>query len=163
MSNFVQDPVNGPQLAGSWGIREAFVAVMTTNLPMIFPLLRTLLAPIFGKAFASTGKKSSYKSPAAFQTIGGGPGGSSSYGQNYRRHDPHSALNTNFTLNGSEERIVDNNVKMQDMKTLAVESSVSDDNPQDGIIVSNSVEIMREDRGSNHDSEPRVERVREAW
>ena len=133
---------------------------MTTNLPMIFPLIRTMLAPIFGKAFASTQKKSSYKSPAGFQTIGGGPGGSSSYGQGYNRNGPSSELTTNFTVNGSEEHIVDD-VKMHDMKTPAVES-VSDDNPQDGILVSNSVEVLRENRGGNHDIEPRVERVREA-
>ncbi|EOO02314.1 hypothetical protein UCRPA7_2195 [Phaeoacremonium minimum UCRPA7] len=35
------DPVNGAQLAGEWGTREAFVSVATTNLPMLFPLLRS--------------------------------------------------------------------------------------------------------------------------
>ena len=33
-----QDPVNGAQLAGSWAVRETFIAVVTTNLPMVYPL-----------------------------------------------------------------------------------------------------------------------------
>ncbi|KAL6866266.1 hypothetical protein ACO1O0_002373 [Amphichorda felina] len=36
----VTDPVNGSQLAGSRAVHETFVATVTTNLPMIFPLLK---------------------------------------------------------------------------------------------------------------------------
>ncbi|KAF4867116.1 hypothetical protein CGCSCA2_v000166 [Colletotrichum siamense] len=43
-----QDPVNGASQAGSWAVRETFVAVVTTNVPMIFPLIRRWFSPIFG-------------------------------------------------------------------------------------------------------------------
>ncbi|KJF61196.1 uncharacterized protein CIMG_11576 [Coccidioides immitis RS] len=155
------DPVNGPQLAGTWGVREAFVAVMTTNLPMIFPVIRSLLTPLFGKALASTQKKS-YKSPAGVQTIGGG-GGGSSYSRNRHRREPPDTLTTGLTLNGSEERIVECNIKMQELETFAAPASVSAELPSRGILVSNSVEVLHEDRRSSHNGEHRVERVREAW
>ena len=38
-----QDPINGAQLAGSWAVRETFIAVVTTNLPMVYPLFYMLL------------------------------------------------------------------------------------------------------------------------
>ncbi|KAF3492372.1 uncharacterized protein GIQ15_01889 [Arthroderma uncinatum] len=160
------NPVNGAQLAGAWGVREAFVAVMVTNLPMIFPLIRAMLSPFFGKLF-STQRKSSYKSPG-FQTIGGGTprGGNSSHNRNTSRRQPQSDLTTSFTLNGSNERIVDdnNNVKMQDLKSFASIDPEPNDPPARGIMISNSVEVMHEDRGSTHDEEQqRVEHVREAW
>ncbi|KAJ4396775.1 hypothetical protein N0V93_000997 [Gnomoniopsis smithogilvyi] len=42
----VTDEVNGAQLAGSWAVRETFVAVVTTNLPMLSPLIQTSLRVI---------------------------------------------------------------------------------------------------------------------
>ncbi|KAH7308154.1 hypothetical protein B0I35DRAFT_454010 [Stachybotrys elegans] len=42
----VSDPVNGAQLAGSWAVRETFVAVVTTNLPMLFPHFKRWLSPL---------------------------------------------------------------------------------------------------------------------
>ncbi|KAH0441496.1 hypothetical protein CcaCcLH18_02059 [Colletotrichum camelliae] len=44
----ISDPVNGASQAGSWAVRETFVAVVTTNVPMIFPLVRRWFSPIFG-------------------------------------------------------------------------------------------------------------------
>ncbi|KAJ5012188.1 hypothetical protein K4K57_004626 [Colletotrichum sp. SAR 10_99] len=44
----ISDPVNGASQAGSWAVRETFVAVVTTNVPMIFPLIRRWFSPIFG-------------------------------------------------------------------------------------------------------------------
>ncbi|KAM5478579.1 hypothetical protein McanCB56680_006270 [Microsporum canis] len=159
------NPVHGAQLAGAWGVREAFVAVMVTNLPMIFPLIRAMLTPYFSKLF-STQKKSSYKSPG-FQTIGGTPrGGNSSYNRNNGRRQPQSDLTTSFTLNSSNERIVDNNVKLQDLKTFAsLDQEPNEPPPARGIMISNSVEVMHEDRGNSHDDDQqqRVEHVREAW
>lgn len=37
------DPVNGAQQAGSWAVRETFVAVVIDNLPMIYPLCRQVV------------------------------------------------------------------------------------------------------------------------
>ncbi|KAH8780078.1 hypothetical protein F5883DRAFT_690009 [Diaporthe sp. PMI_573] len=36
----VTDNMNGAQLAGSWAVRETFVAVVTTNLPMLSPVIQ---------------------------------------------------------------------------------------------------------------------------
>ncbi|KAF4808390.1 hypothetical protein CGCSCA5_v012447 [Colletotrichum siamense] len=44
----ISDPVNGASQAGSWAVRETFVAVVTTNVPMVFPLIRRWFSPIFG-------------------------------------------------------------------------------------------------------------------
>ncbi|EGE03729.1 hypothetical protein TEQG_02762 [Trichophyton equinum CBS 127.97] len=161
------NPVHGAQLAGAWGVREAFVAVLVTNLPMIFPLIRVMLSPWFSKLF-STQKKSSYKTPG-LQTIGGTPhGGNSSYNNHNNRskgrRQPQSDITTSFTLNGSDERIM-HDVKMQDLKTFnSIEHEPQEPLPARGIMISNSVEIMHEDRGSLHDEEQqRVENVREVW
>ncbi|KAL2176939.1 uncharacterized protein P884DRAFT_184018, partial [Thermothelomyces heterothallicus CBS 202.75] len=35
----IADPINGAQKAGSWAVRETFVAVVTSNLPMISSLI----------------------------------------------------------------------------------------------------------------------------
>ncbi|KAK2761670.1 hypothetical protein FQN54_001498 [Arachnomyces sp. PD_36] len=156
------DDNHGAELAGAWGIREAFVAVMVTNLPMIFPLIRVLLTPIFGKVLFSTEKKSSYKYPHP-QTIGGGGGGrGSSYIRSDNYRGPPSSVTAGLTLNGSEEHIVDtSNVKMQDMKSYST-TPASGDSPSHGIMISNSVEVMHEDRGSSHDGEERMNQVHEA-
>ncbi|RDW64599.1 hypothetical protein BP6252_10250 [Coleophoma cylindrospora] len=36
----LHDPLRGAQKAGSWAVRETFVAVVVGNLPMIYPLIR---------------------------------------------------------------------------------------------------------------------------
>ncbi|KAF7555274.1 hypothetical protein G7Z17_g2286 [Cylindrodendrum hubeiense] len=48
------NPVRGAQESGNWACRESFVAVVTTNLPMIFPLLRRMLSPILGSFVSET-------------------------------------------------------------------------------------------------------------
>ncbi|KAL0931393.1 uncharacterized protein CTRU02_214128 [Colletotrichum truncatum] len=59
----ISDPVNGAQQAGSWAVRETFVAIVTTNLPMIFPLLRKWFSPVFGtitSTFSRTATRNKY-------------------------------------------------------------------------------------------------------
>ncbi|KAK0614762.1 hypothetical protein B0T14DRAFT_570661 [Immersiella caudata] len=59
--------------AGAWGTREAFVAVIMTNLPMVFPLFKEWLRPILGSSQRTTCKQ--YKTPdGGFRTTGGGGG-----------------------------------------------------------------------------------------
>lgn len=57
----LQDPVNGAQKAGSWAVRETFVAVVTSNLPMISPLIARCFRPIIGslRSLSSSGNKGS--------------------------------------------------------------------------------------------------------
>ncbi|KAI1207526.1 uncharacterized protein F4807DRAFT_452868 [Annulohypoxylon truncatum] len=110
----VTDPVNGAQLAGSWAVRETFVAVITTNLPMVFPLIKTWLSPVFGSLLTtmrSQQKLTDKESKSDLRTFGGG-----SHNTWRRRGGPPTANPiTNITFNESEERMVDD-VKMQDLK-----------------------------------------------
>ncbi|KAI2627578.1 hypothetical protein GGR54DRAFT_652420 [Hypoxylon sp. NC1633] len=110
----VTDPVNGAQLAGSWAVRETFVAVVTTNLPMVFPLIKVWLGPVFGSLMStvrSQQKLTDKESKSDLRTFGGGSH------QSWRRRGGPPTANpiTNITFNESEERMVDE-VKMQDLK-----------------------------------------------
>ncbi|KAI2622725.1 hypothetical protein GGS26DRAFT_242269 [Hypomontagnella submonticulosa] len=110
----VADTVNGAQLAGSWAVRETFVAVITTNLPMVFPLLKMWLTPVFGSLLTtmrSQQKLTDKESKSDLRTFGGGSH------QSWRRRGGPPTANpiTNITFNESEERMVDE-VKMQDLK-----------------------------------------------
>jgi hypothetical protein len=113
----VTDPVNGALLAGSWAVRETFVAVVVTNLPMLFPLFRRWLGPYVGSIGSSLGFGSSRRSR-------GGGGGSSrklptleTFGRGGRRFrkGPRSANPiTDVTYTESEERIVEE-MRMRDL------------------------------------------------
>ena len=100
------DPVNGAQQAGSWAVRETFVAVITSNMPMIFPLFLRWgrLAVSALRSFSSAAGKASGMSrstdpkPGAFRLEdnsrrGAGP--------------PNVHPIPDFTMNSSEEHIVD--------------------------------------------------------
>uniref|UniRef100_A0A0D2Y0K4 Rhodopsin domain-containing protein n=1 Tax=Fusarium oxysporum (strain Fo5176) TaxID=660025 RepID=A0A0D2Y0K4_FUSOF len=131
------DPVNGAELAGAWGTREAFVAVMTTNLPILFPLFRVWLTPIFGSVLRSS-HKTSYQYPSGFQTIGGG--GRSGKSNDPSRRGPPTAnpISANMSFNNSEERIVKAEAHRMD--------DLTDYSASKGIIVSNVVEVIHEDK-----------------
>ncbi|KAL5095349.1 hypothetical protein Trisim1_000123 [Trichoderma cf. simile WF8] len=120
----VLDTANGAQLAGSWAVRETFVAVVTSNLPMLVPLLKTLLGPLIGSILSS--RRSTQKledaTPKDLVTFGGSS-------KSWRGRGPPTANPiTNFTINESEEHIVEN-VNMQDLK---VWSEGHDENQQLG-------------------------------
>jgi hypothetical protein len=135
--------VHGGQLAASWGTRETFVAIVTTNLPMIFPLLKNWLAPFLPSTIGSSNSKA-YKSPGGgFVTIGGGTAGGTS---KQSRSAPHSGRHVSASLtfgNESEERIV----KGEDVILQSMQGATS----QQGkgvIVVTNQVNIISEDRES---------------
>ena len=100
-------------------MRETFVAVVTTNLPMIFPLVKTFLVPIFGSLLTS--KRSTHKldgTPKDTRTFGG------SGGQSWRGRGPPTANPlTNVTFSESEERMVENGIHMHDIKTWSESDS----------------------------------------
>lgn len=52
-----QDPVNGPRQGSAWAVRESFVAVATSNLPMIWGWLQTKLKPFLGSLLSSDHKR----------------------------------------------------------------------------------------------------------
>ncbi|PYH69397.1 uncharacterized protein BO88DRAFT_387446 [Aspergillus vadensis CBS 113365] len=134
------EPNNGASIADEWGTRETFVAVITTNLPMIFHLFRTWLARGFGSAFQSSQR--TYQLPSGgFQNTGGGTtrkrgrGGTSS-------RDP---ITVGLTFTESEERM------MQDIKLQTLEPH---EGPTAGaIMVSNQIEVTHQTRNS-HAREP---------
>ncbi|GFF25103.1 hypothetical protein IFM46972_01284 [Aspergillus udagawae] len=137
------DPVNGAQLAGEWGTRETFVAVVVTNLPMVFHLLRSWLSRLFGTAFGSSQK--TYKLPSGFQTIGGGAG--ESFSRNRRGAPTAHPISANATFSESEERIVDD-VKMNNLEAFGAPGT-GREHPSRGIVVSNQIEITHENRNSH--------------
>ncbi|RFU73934.1 hypothetical protein TARUN_8315 [Trichoderma arundinaceum] len=107
----IMDTDNGAQLAGSWAVRETFVAVITTNLPMIFPLLKWMFAPILGSILTSmrSTQRLEDATPKDFITIGGSS-------KSWRGRGPPTVNPiTNITMNESEERMVED-VRMQDLK-----------------------------------------------
>ncbi|RAH54611.1 hypothetical protein BO85DRAFT_499746 [Aspergillus piperis CBS 112811] len=134
------EPNNGASIADEWGTRETFVAVITTNLPMVFHLFRTWLARGFGSAFQSSQR--TYQLPSGgFQNTGGGTtrkrgrGGTSS-------RDP---ITVGLTFTESEERM------MQDIKLQTLEPHGG---PTAGaIMVSNQIEVTHQTRNS-HAREP---------
>jgi hypothetical protein len=49
-------------LAGSWAVRETFTAVVTTNIPMLFPTFKKAVAPIVSRVGSSLGFSRNSKS-----------------------------------------------------------------------------------------------------
>jgi hypothetical protein len=154
--SFQQDPINGAQLAGSWGTRETFVAVVTTNLPIIFPLLRAWLRPFFGSVLRSSRK--TYKTPTGLRTIGGGIAGNPNSRQ--RRAPTSNTITANLTFTESEERMI-NDVKMQNLKVYAITSSSQEPAPNE-IVISSEIEVTAEDRNAL-DSQHQARSAHEAW
>ncbi|ELR07746.1 hypothetical protein VC83_02962 [Pseudogymnoascus destructans] len=108
----IVDAEHGAELAGRWGTREAFVSVITTNVPMIFPLVRAWLKPLLGSGLFSSHSPS--KNPVGFRTIGGGYGGSNKTGGSRGRNKLGPYAANGLSVSESEERIFQN-VKMQNI------------------------------------------------
>ncbi|KAH6629016.1 hypothetical protein C7974DRAFT_375909 [Boeremia exigua] len=136
------DPVKGGQLAAEWGTRETFVAVVTTNLPMIFHLVKVWLVPYLPSTLKSSSNNKAYKSPGSgFVTIGGG--GASSHARKASRNGTLITANATYD-NGSEERIVkEHDVRMQYLNT----TSGSHKTPG-AIVVSKQVSVTTEEFGN---------------
>ncbi|RQM06198.1 hypothetical protein DH86_00003318 [Scytalidium sp. 3C] len=128
------DPINGGQLAGEWGTREAFVMMITTNLPMIFPLLKSWFRPFFNSLSSS---RDTYTVPTGFRTIGGGDSS-----RNRRKPASTTPISVNLTtFSESKERIVEN-IEIHDAKISA--APVPDEFSAPGIVVSNQVDVTHE-------------------
>ncbi|OAX84488.1 hypothetical protein ACJ72_01159 [Emergomyces africanus] len=111
----VTDPVNGAQSAGSWAVRETFIAVITTNLPMIFPLMKRCSSSVFGSLMTSlrSSKRTGHETPKELRTFGGSSGHNS--GHRRGRGPPTANPIPNTTFSESEERIMED-YKLQDMR-----------------------------------------------
>jgi hypothetical protein len=66
----IKDPVNGAQAAGSWAVRETFVAVVIGNVPMIYSLTRRSLEKVYSMASGSRYGRSSRSDRDGYQHDG---------------------------------------------------------------------------------------------
>ncbi|KAI1754199.1 hypothetical protein F4782DRAFT_46502 [Xylaria castorea] len=149
----IVDPVNGAQLAGEWGTREAFVAVFTTNLPMIFPLFKGWISPILGSSIWSTQKSSSRE---GVQTIGGG---SWSGKRNARGAHGVSMLTTNLSTTGSQEHMVQE-IPLQNLKISG--EPCNRPPASNAVYITNQIDVVHEDVGDHGDNQRR-QRIHENW
>ncbi|KAK2003776.1 hypothetical protein LX36DRAFT_720764 [Colletotrichum falcatum] len=110
----ITDPINGAQQAGSWAVRETFVAIVTSNVPMVFPLVRRWLSPVLGTITNTlsrgtnnrygNSKRSHLPGPGSIQ-LGDVAEGSAS-GSKKKGRPPYSQYPvTEFTVSGSEEHL----------------------------------------------------------
>ncbi|KAK3688197.1 hypothetical protein B0T22DRAFT_364254, partial [Podospora appendiculata] len=102
----ITDPVHGAEQAGSWAVRETFVAVVTSNLPMVVPLVNRWIRPMFWhiKSFTSQVGNMSGITRSANPM----PGAFRLEDKNPRRGMGPRSVNplTNTSFDGSEDRIV---------------------------------------------------------
>ncbi|EQL01350.1 hypothetical protein G6O67_005275 [Ophiocordyceps sinensis] len=139
----VTDATNGAQLAGSWAVRETFLAVVTTNLPMIFPLLKTWFSLTLGTISSRRSTEKAERTPGHFRTFGGGGGN----GPSWRGRGPPSANPiTDFTFNESEERMMDD-VRMQDIKVWGEPASNATEPDQGAICKRVDVSVTHQAQG----------------
>ncbi|OSS46302.1 hypothetical protein B5807_08638 [Epicoccum nigrum] len=54
----IKDPINGAQAAGSWAVRETFVAVVIGNVPMIYSLTRRGVEKVYSMGASRYGRSS---------------------------------------------------------------------------------------------------------
>ncbi|KAK3389147.1 hypothetical protein B0H63DRAFT_94846 [Podospora didyma] len=142
----VTDPVNGAQQAGSWAVRETFVAVVTSNLPMIFPLInrwgRPLLKSI--QSITSQGGKHSGMSRSADSNRG-----AFRLDDNPRRGPRSLHPITNFSFNDSEALIYDTRNQSADISrdttemTIVSETGVDKGQSGGGILKQTSLRVTQ--------------------
>lgn len=145
LTYIAQDPVNGAQLAGSWAVRETFIAVVTTNLPMVYPLFHMLLGrhiSTWVSTMRSTHKTN--ENTDDLVTIGG-----RGLDSKVRRHPaPKSNPMTNVTFSESEERMV-GVVELNDMKSWSEAGSGKDGAHSHNITKDVEVAVVTEVRDGN--------------
>ncbi|KAI4706358.1 hypothetical protein J4E89_009092 [Alternaria sp. Ai002NY15] len=137
----LQDPLNSAELTASWGTRETFIAIFTTNLPMIFPLLKTWLTPFLPSTIGSSNAKGQEPPGSDFETIGGGSGPG---GKRASRRVPHRARQTfgGLTLdNESEEDMI----KEDDVAMHRTQRNDLEADGKNTIVVCSEVSVTSED------------------
>ncbi|KJK74370.1 hypothetical protein H634G_10277 [Metarhizium anisopliae BRIP 53293] len=98
------DPINGSRLACLWASREVFVAVVTTNLPIVFPRFVRWFTQVFGLMLSLGSQKQSDRTPTGFRSFGGG----GKYGPRWLRRGPPSPNPiTDLTLTASQVEMID--------------------------------------------------------
>lgn len=141
----LQDPVHGGQLAAAWGTRETFIAVVTTNLPMVFPLLKIWLKPWLPTTLNSNSKSRAYKAHGSgFVTIGGGGASASNRSRPQQSRD----ASRNMTFDNESEECIVGDVKMQRLPSVGggTERILN----KNDIMVSTHVSVTRADADSQN-------------
>lgn len=140
----IQNPVEGAQNAGSWAVRETFVAVITTNLPIVYPLFHKLLTKVYDSLPGTKRSTDPYHDkPRDFVTIGGSGGP--------KRTPTISYPISKGTFSESEERIM-GVVHLQDMKKGSSESSAARREDDRGIQKQIEVTVARRDHDGSDDA-----------
>lgn len=131
------------------------MAVCTTNLPIVFHLLKMWLKPLFGNILRSSAQTPNYTTPSGFRTIGGG-----SHRQGYKeRRSLKSSETTGDILWAESEEQMLPSIKMQALDVSI--SSLPSSRPEHGIIVSNEVQVTCEDRDILQND--RIGYIQETW
>lgn len=98
-------PQSGPEgaISGSeWAVREEFVAVVVSNLPILHGPIRAAFKKVGLGAVFSTNKSTGDSKPYEGRTIGGGGGG-------YPLRTPRKSKNATMTAWDSDEQILGEN------------------------------------------------------
>jgi len=132
------EPDNGPESAGRWGARESFVALVTTNLPVIFPLFKTMLKPWKQSERRTSAEAKLKPRSGSVRTIGGS--GGASYSRSCRKTHGSYPFSETTLMNSEEDITYPQAIKVY-LGTPNMEHS-------GGIIVSNEFHITTENRSS---------------
>ncbi|CAN9377223.1 unnamed protein product [Alternaria alternata] len=148
-----KDPHNSAELTASWGTRETFIAIFTTNLPMIFPLLKNWFAPFLSSTIGSSNSKPQKPPPGSdFRTIGGGLGDGGLGVARISRVAPHKVRHniTDLTFdNESEEHILNG----EDLRLEHIQGATSQQQGKDVIVVTGQFNVKSEHRSNTQSKE----------
>jgi hypothetical protein len=104
------DPKTGAPVSGNWAIREAFVAIITTNFPVVFSLVKGMLGPAFSSRGTSDPSKLKGSSGHEMGTNLESKGGSESARRTGKGREGASKMTTTqMLLSESEENILKGN------------------------------------------------------
>lgn len=144
----LRDPVGGAQQAGSWAVRETFVAVIIGNIPMIYPFLRRnsrrfLDSAAFRSISLSQQTNSHAKDAGHSHRHQGGTAGSGSRGLGGRgARSLYPLTDMGGTFSDSAERIVG----MEQGVGLADDGSQSGKSSKTGITVITATVVQDRER-----------------
>ncbi|EEH42662.2 uncharacterized protein PADG_07482 [Paracoccidioides brasiliensis Pb18] len=134
----VMDPINGAQSAGSWAVRETFIAVIMTNMPMIFPPMKRWTTSTFGSLITLT-RSSRKENDGTPRELGTFSSGDYNSGHKRDRGPPTANPIPNKTFTESEERMIDE-YKMQNIKNKDNGISCSNIELPPHAIISNNIQ-----------------------
>lgn len=141
----------GGQLAAEWGTRETFVAVVVTNLPMIFPLVKIWILPLFPSRFRTTSVDKKYKTPSGFITIGGGGASRTPHGISKQSSTHHITANMTYD-NESEEHIIESDSERGEHKLKTLQPARARRGSLSGIVIERELKVTMEGNGSEDGS-----------